>query len=73
MSLLLKWNLEVLKNQGEVIGVDPDDAEVGVVGVVSGHILQDLQELVAIWEQKTEGDTYRAHGGPVVGMDPLVR
>lgn len=40
------------QNQREVIRVDPDDAELGVVGVVSGHIFQDLQEFIAIWEQQ---------------------
>lgn len=36
------------QNQREVIRVDPDDAELWVVGVVSGHVLQDLQELITI-------------------------
>lgn len=36
------------QNQREVIWVDPDDAELWVVGVVSGHVLQDLQELIAV-------------------------
>lgn len=40
------------QNQREVIRVDPDDAELGVVGVVSGHVFQDLQEFIAIWEQQ---------------------
>ena len=30
--------------QGEVVGVDPDDAEVGVVCVLASHLLQNLQE-----------------------------
>lgn len=42
---------EAFQNQREVIGVNPDYAELRVVGIVSGHVLQDLQELVAIWEQ----------------------
>lgn len=37
------------QNQWEIIRVDPDDAELRVVGVVSGHVFQDLQELIAIW------------------------
>lgn len=36
------------QNQREVIGIDPDNAELRVIGVVSGHVLQDFQELVAI-------------------------
>lgn len=43
------------QNQREVVWVDPDDAELWVVGVVSGHIFEDLQELVAIWEQQCRG------------------
>lgn len=39
-----KWN------QRKIIRVDPDDAELRVVGVVSRYILENLQELVAIWE-----------------------
>lgn len=34
--------------QGKLVRVDPDDAEVGVVGVVSRHLLQELQELVTV-------------------------
>lgn len=41
------------QNQREVIRVDPDYAELGVVGVVSGHVFQDLQEFIAIWEQQS--------------------
>lgn len=40
------------QNQREVIGVDPDDAELWVVGVVSGHVFQDLQELITVWGQR---------------------
>ena len=36
------------QNQREVIRVDPDDAEVREVGVVSGYLLQDLQELKTV-------------------------
>lgn len=41
--------------QGEVIGVNPDDAEVRVVCVILGNLLQDLQELKTVWgiEKKT--------------------
>lgn len=35
-------------HQGKVIGVDPNDAELREVSVVSGHLLQDLQELETI-------------------------
>ena len=35
-------------HQGEVIWVDPDDAEVGVHRVLAGHLFQDLKELVTI-------------------------
>lgn len=34
--------------QGKLVGVDPDDAEVGVVGVLSRHLLQDFQELITV-------------------------
>lgn len=34
--------------QGKLVRVDPDDAEVGVVGVLPRHLLQDFQELVAV-------------------------
>lgn len=47
--------LMMKQNQREVIGVDPDDAELGIVGVVSGHVLQDLQELITIWGQQSRG------------------
>lgn len=49
-------NVDVMlkQNQREVIWVDPDDAELWVVGVVSGHVLQDLQKLIAIWEESRE-------------------
>lgn len=42
------------QNQREVIRVNPDDAELRVVGIVSGHVLQDLQELVAICAQQVK-------------------
>lgn len=35
-------------HQRKVVRVDPHDAQVGVVRVIPGHLLQDLQELVAI-------------------------
>lgn len=45
------------QNQREVVRIDPDDAKIWIVGVVSGHVLQDLQELVAVWErQEVEPD-----------------
>lgn len=47
--------LMMRQNQREVIRVDPDYAELGVVGVVSGHVFQDLQEFIAIWEQQSRG------------------
>lgn len=34
--------------QGKLVRVDPDDAEVGVVGVLSRHLLQDFQELITV-------------------------
>lgn len=34
--------LKTVTYQREVIWVDPDDAELGVVGVVSGHVFKDL-------------------------------
>lgn len=35
-------------HQRKVVGVDPQDAQVGVVGIVPGNLFQDLQEFVAI-------------------------
>lgn len=43
------FDLLMRQDQRKVVRVDPDDAELWVVGVVSGYVLQDLQELVAIW------------------------
>lgn len=40
--------------QREVIGVDPDNAEVWVVRVVFGHFLQDFKELKTIWGRQNE-------------------
>lgn len=37
-----------LTHQGEIVRVDPDDAEVGVVSVLTCHLLQDFQEFIAI-------------------------
>lgn len=54
-TLVINVYLMLKQNQREVIWVDPNDAELWVVGVVSGHILQDLQELIAIWEGKHRG------------------
>lgn len=34
----------------EVVRVNPYDAQVRVIGVVSSYLLQDLQELIAILE-----------------------
>lgn len=38
----------LLSHQREVVRVDPDDAEVGVVCVVLCHLLQDVKELKTI-------------------------
>ena len=54
-TLVRNVYLMLKQNQREVIWVDPDDAELWVVGVVSGYVLQDLQELIAIWERKHRG------------------
>lgn len=35
-------------HQGEVVRVDPDDAEVGLVRVLLCHLLQDVKELKTI-------------------------
>lgn len=35
-------------HQREVVRVDPDDAEVGVVRVIFCHLLQDVKELKSI-------------------------
>lgn len=43
------WNLSgEYSYQGEVVRVDPDDAEVGVVSVLACHLLQDFQEFKTI-------------------------
>lgn len=34
--------------QGEVVRVDPDDAQVGVVSVFTCHLLQDLKEFKTV-------------------------
>jgi len=51
------------RHQREVVRVNPHDAELGVVGVVPGNVLQDLQELVAIcgptFQQKDVTVSYR--------------
>merc|ERR1712002_990518 len=41
--------LPVRNQQGEIIRVDPDDAEVRVICVLTCHLLQDFQELKTIW------------------------
>lgn len=48
-------------HQRKVIGVDPYDAQVRVVCVVPGNLLQDLQELIAIWSRRQEGWVSSAH------------
>lgn len=48
---LISSFLCVAAHQGKVIRVDPDDAELRQVGVVSGHLLQDLQKLIAVCRQ----------------------
>lgn len=40
------------QNQRKIIRVDPDDAELWVVGVVSRYVFENLQKLVAVWEQQ---------------------
>lgn len=35
--------------QREIVGVDPDDAEVRVVGVLTCHLLQDFQEFITVY------------------------
>lgn len=34
--------------QWEIVRVNPDDAEVGVVGVLTSHFLQDFKELKTV-------------------------
>merc|ERR1719391_926898 len=41
--------LPIGHQQGELVRVDPDDAEVGVICVLTGDLLQDFQELKTIW------------------------
>merc|ERR1719348_2298968 len=41
--------LPIGHQQREVVWVDPDDAEVGVICVLTGHLLQDFQELKTVW------------------------
>lgn len=49
--------------QGKLVGVDPDDAEVGVVGVLLRHLLQDFQELITVWVsvQENRSDKWAGH------------
>lgn len=35
-------------HQRKVVGVNPDNAQVGIIGVVPGNLLQDFQELKTI-------------------------
>lgn len=37
--------------QWEVVGINPDDAEVRKVSVFPGNLFQDLQELITIWKK----------------------
>lgn len=48
-------------HQGEVVRVDPDDAQVWVVSVVPGHLLQGLQELIAICSRIKKVSNPRAY------------
>lgn len=41
----------LVAHQGKVVRVNPNDAELRELSVVSGHLLQDLQELETIWRQ----------------------
>lgn len=54
----LKIDLMMGQNQRKVIRIDPDNAEFRVVGVVSGHVFQDLQELISIWGWKSRTWAY---------------
>lgn len=50
----------------EVVRVNPYDAQVRVIGVVSSYLLQDLQELIAILEvthteKSPHSDIYKLH------------
>lgn len=36
-------------HQRKVVRVNPDNAQVGIIGVVPGNLLQDFQELKTIW------------------------
>lgn len=48
--------------QGKLVRVDPDDAEVGVVGVLLRHLLQDFQELITVWVSVQNGsDKWAGH------------
>lgn len=38
----------LMSHQGKIIRVNPNDAELRELSVVSGHLLQDLQELKTI-------------------------
>lgn len=45
-SYILGWGHSY---QGEIVRVDPDDAEVGVISVLTCHLLQDFQEFITIY------------------------
>lgn len=43
--------------QGKLVRVDPDDAEVGVVGVLLRHLFQNFQELITVWVRVQENES----------------
>lgn len=45
------------QNQRKIIWVNPDDAELGVVGVVSRYVFENLQKLVAVWKEQGRSRT----------------
>lgn len=48
LYLCLSEHEGVTSHQGKVVGVNPNDAQLREVSVVSGNLLQDLQELKTI-------------------------
>ncbi len=54
--------------QGEVVRVDPDDAEVWVVSVLTRHLLQDFQEFKTIYGKVQRSGTAMCHMTESTGL-----
>lgn len=59
-------------HQWKVIWVNPQDAQVRVVSVVPGNLLQDLQELIAIWIGFKKVESPSTYAAPHVECKSMV-